>query len=175
MLTKPTSRNIEIAAEAITAAQFSRCGFDISVQYGPNQPEYDLIAVKDETILKISVKGSQDGGWGLTQSFIKNADYHGAIEAWLQKHKPNTIYSLVQFYGVDLNQLPRIYLARPSEIAERLHETSNGRGDTILWEEKTWSRGNAFGTTEKIPELWRFSYERIQELLNLKSQVVCNI
>lgn len=58
---KPSSRNIEIAAESITAAQFSRMGFDVSVQYGANQPEYDLVVVKDKWMVKVSVKGSQDG------------------------------------------------------------------------------------------------------------------
>jgi hypothetical protein len=63
-----TSRNVGVAAEAIAAAQFARCGFDVSVQYGANQPEYDLIVARGDALLKVSVKGSQDGGWGLTQS-----------------------------------------------------------------------------------------------------------
>ncbi|MFM7131891.1 MAG: group I intron-associated PD-(D/E)XK endonuclease, partial [bacterium] len=73
---------VATAAEAFAAAQFARCGWNISVQYGANQPEYDLVANDGERFLKISVKGSQDGSWGLTQSFIKNADYHGAAELW---------------------------------------------------------------------------------------------
>jgi len=75
--------HVATAAEAFAAAQFARCGWDVSVQYGANQPEYDLVAVDGEKILKISVKGSKDGAWGLTQSFISNADYHGAADAWL--------------------------------------------------------------------------------------------
>jgi len=77
------SWHVATAAEAFAAAQFARCGWDVSVQYGANQPEYDLVAVDGERILKISVKGSKDGAWGLTQSFISNADYHGAADAWL--------------------------------------------------------------------------------------------
>jgi len=34
---------VATAAEAIAAAQFARLGYDVSVQYGANQPEYDLI------------------------------------------------------------------------------------------------------------------------------------
>ena len=45
----------------VAAAQFARLGFDVSVQYGENQPEYDLIVARGELLLKISVKGSQDG------------------------------------------------------------------------------------------------------------------
>ena len=59
-----SSWHIGIAAEALVAAQFARYGIDVSVQYGANQPEYDLIATKGDKMLKISVKGSQDGSRG---------------------------------------------------------------------------------------------------------------
>lgn len=52
-----TSWQIATAAEAFAAAQFARCGWDVSVQYGANQPEYDLVAVCSDIMLKISVKG----------------------------------------------------------------------------------------------------------------------
>ncbi len=162
-----TPRNVGVAAEAICAAQFARCGFDISVQYGANQPEYDLIVAKDDNLLKVSVKGSKDGSWGLTQSFLKQANYHGAIEAWFKRHGSMTVFCLVQFKNVALAEMPRIYLARPSEIAQRLRDTANGRGDTILYENHTWStRASAAGTIERIPPTWRFSSERIHELLS---------
>jgi Holliday junction resolvase-like predicted endonuclease len=106
--------HVATAAEAIAAAQFARLGFDVSVQYGANQPEYDLMIDNGENTLKISVKGSQDGSWGLSQSELKklgNANYHGAADAWLARHKPRTILCLVQFNGVDLDAMPRIYLA----------------------------------------------------------------
>ena len=60
-----SSWHVGIAAEAYAAAILARYGYDISVQYGANQPEYDLIAHHKDKMLKISVKGSQDGGWGL--------------------------------------------------------------------------------------------------------------
>ena len=43
------------------------------LQYGANQPEYDLVAVDGDRTLKVSVKGSKDGGWGLTQLHTPNA------------------------------------------------------------------------------------------------------
>ena len=86
-----TSRHVGVAAEAFAAALFARCGLDISVQYGANQPEYDLIVVNGERMLKVSVKGSKDGGWGLTQSLLRDANYHGAVDSWLARHKPKTI------------------------------------------------------------------------------------
>src|SRR5260370_5861481 len=59
--------HVSVAAEAFAAALFARCGVDVAVQYGANQPEYDLVVSRDDKMLKVSVKGSQDGGWGLTQ------------------------------------------------------------------------------------------------------------
>lgn len=64
-----------------------------------------------EATLKVSVKGSQDGGWGLSQSQlskIKGANYHGAADAWLQRHKPRTVLCLVQFQGAALDQMPAV-------------------------------------------------------------------
>lgn len=166
MLDELTSRNVGVAAEAIAAAQFARCGFDVSVQYGANQPEYDLIVARGDRLLKVSVKGSKDGGWGLTQSFLKQADYHGAIEQWLKRHGSRTAFCLVQFKNVPVNEMPRVYLATPTEVAQRLRETANGRGDTILYEEHEWgARAKAAGTKERIPEEWRFSESRVNELL----------
>ena len=52
---KVSSWHIGVAAEAIAAAQFARFGYYVSVQYGANQPEYDLMAEIDDKILKISV------------------------------------------------------------------------------------------------------------------------
>lgn len=166
--------HIGVAAEAYAAALFARCGYDVSVQYGANQPEYDLMLAQGELMLKVSVKGSQDGSWGLTQGELtrvarttkQKAAYYEAIDAWLARHKPRTIFCLVQFKGVALDQVPRTYLAAPAEIAQRLRETASGRGDTILYEEHRWGpRAAGAGTVERIPEHWRFSPERIGELI----------
>lgn len=160
-----TSWQVATAAEAFAAAQFARCGWDVSVQYGANQPEYDLVAVDRDKMLKVSVKGSKDGGWGLTQSHIRNADYHGAADTWLEKHSSKTVFCLVQFKGIPVDSLRRMYLATPVEIAEWLKAAAAGRGDTILYEEHTWtSRAQAAGTTDSIPESWRFTHERLDEI-----------
>ena len=132
---------------------------------GANQPEYDLIVAKQTRLMKVSVKGSQDGGWALTQSLLKGADYHGAVQKWLERHGALTAFCLVQFKGVTLNELPRIYLASPGQIAQRLRETRKGQGDTILYESHTWGpRAIGFGTAEQIPDAWRFSGARVDEL-----------
>ncbi len=161
-----SSRHVGVAAEAVAAALFARAGFDVSVQYGANQPEYDLIVARGEALLKVSVKGSKDGGWGLTQTFLKNADYHAAADIWCAKHKPKTVVCFVQYKRIALVEMPRVYLATPAEVAERLRLAANGRGDTILHEDHTWGpRAHAAGQVERIPDTWRFSLDRINELL----------
>ena len=160
-----TSWQVATAAEAFAAAQFARCGWDVSVQYGANQPEYDLVAVDGERVLKVSVKGSQDGKWGLTQSYIENADYHGAADKWLAKHSKKTVFCLVQFKNTSIDELPRMYLTTPIEIADWLKKASAGRGNGILHEKQVWGpRAHAAGTTDEIPMSWKFTEKRLQEI-----------
>lgn len=157
---------VSVAAEAITAALFARAGYDVSVQYGANQPEYDLMIAKGDKMLKVSVKGSQDGGWGLTQSYMSDANYYAAADAWCKKHKPRTIVCLVQFKNVPIDKMPRVFLATPLNIAEHLKKSANGRGETILYEYKQWSdRAFGAGTIDKIPDEWEFSESRIAEMI----------
>ena len=57
-----TKYQVSTAAEAIAAAQFARLGCNVAVQYGANQPEYDLIISDvEQRTLPISVKGSRNG------------------------------------------------------------------------------------------------------------------
>lgn len=167
---KLTSWHVATAAEALAAAQFARFGFDVSVQYGANQPEYDLIVADGENVLKISVKGSQDGGWGLSQtqlSRIRNAQYHQAADDWCARHKIGTALCLVQFQGVADDQLPRLYLAWPSEIADRLKSASGGRGDTILYEDYVRGpKAAGAGTRETLPAHWKLTRERLIQMLS---------
>lgn len=116
-------------------------------------------------MLKVSVKGSQDGGWGLTQSYLHQADYHAAADTWLAKHTRKTAICLVQFKNVPPDLLPRMYLATPWEIADWLKAAARGRGDTIVFERHAWGpRAHAAGTTDTIPESWRFTEERLDEI-----------
>lgn len=166
MANRISSFHVGVAAEAFVAAQFARCGYDVSVQYGANQPEYDLMIAKNDKLMKISVKGSQDGAWGLTQGFLKKADYHRAANEWLNKHNKKTVFAFVQFKGVPLNESPRLYLALPAEIADVLKSISNGRGDSVLYEYIEWGKkANGYGTVDKIPAVWKFSPERIEQIL----------
>jgi Holliday junction resolvase-like predicted endonuclease len=164
---KFSSWHVSVAAEAIAAALFARHGLDVSVQYGANQPEYDLIVARGDELLKVSVKGSQDGGWGLSQSYLtpKKADYHDAADKWRARHKKRTVLCFVQFKDVLPDQMPRVYLATPEEVIQRLKSSGNGRGGTILYERFTHGpRARAAGQLEEIPLAWCFSYDRVQQM-----------
>lgn len=162
---KISSWHVGVAAEAYAAGILARYGYDVSVQYGANQPEYDLIAVSGDKLLKISVKGSQDGSWGLTQGYKKGCSYHEATSKWLASHGEKTIFCLVQFMGVSTDQHPRVYFATPKEIAERLNASAGGRGETILYENHSWGpKAAGKGTTDRIPDDWVASGLRLQYL-----------
>lgn len=159
--------HVGVAAEAYAAALFARCGYDVSVQYGANQPEYDLIAVSGDKMLKISVKGSQDGGWGLTQGYKKGCSYHEATAKWLSAHHNKTIFCLVQFQNTSECEMPRVYLASPKEIADMLDASAGGRGETVLREYHKWGpQAAASGTTDQIPEHWKFSKQRAEYMFD---------
>jgi hypothetical protein len=108
-----------------------------------------------------------DGSWGLCQSRPEKgkANYHGAIDQWVGRHNPRTIVCLVQFEGTPESKMPRVYLATAQEIGERLHAERKGNGDAILYEHHEWKRGKGAGTTEQISAHWRFSPERIDQLM----------
>ena len=162
---KVSSWHIGIAAEAFAAGLFARHGYNVSVQYGADQPGYDLLVEKNDAVLKVSVKGSQTGSWGLIQSFKKGRSYHEAADEWAANQNKMTVFCLVQFYEVDTLTMPRVYLALPGEIAEQLKKSRNGNGETILKENHEWKSGVGAGVTDKLPLYWRFSENRIEELL----------
>ena len=85
-----------MATKAFAAALFARRGYDVSVQYDANQPEYDLAIIRGERVLKVSGKDNSDGAWPLAAA-TENANYHSAIDGLLAKHKPRTVICLVQF------------------------------------------------------------------------------
>ena len=165
---KVDSWYIGIAAEAFAAALFARCGYNVSVQYGANQPEYDLMVAKgDDLFMKVSVKGSQDGAWGLTQSYKRGNTYFEATDKWLEKHGKKTVFCLVQFKGVEPLAMPRVYLALPREIGDELNKSRNGNGETVLREYHAWKQGIGSGSIDAIPQHWQFSVERIEQLLGM--------
>lgn len=159
-----TPRQCEIAAESFTASLLAQAGYDVLVQYGANQPHYDLVAVKDKRILLVSVKGSQDGGWMLASRYVKEGvNYHQAIDQWLTAQRDDIVFVLVQFQGVSIGQAPRVYVARPIEIAEQLRSHRNGKGHGALQEDLRRNHPKS-GYTDHTPKPSLFSHERINSI-----------
>jgi hypothetical protein len=170
---KSISWPITVGAKGIAAAQFARCGFDVLMQAGHDKPWYDLVVTKGGNLLKIAVKGSEDGRWCLAQPYqrsgsigSKSSDGLRAIDLWLDIHDSRTVCCLVQFEDVALNELPRIYLATPGEIAQRMRESAERLGDPVLYEQYEWiSPETGYAAIEALPSRWFFSDERIHELV----------
>lgn len=157
-------RQCEIAAESHAASLLARAGYDVMVQYGANQPDYDLIAVKGQHLLPISVKGSQDGGWMLAVKYkTKERGYHEAVDAWLARQRSDLVMFFVQFYKVALHEAPRAYIARCDEVAAVLKAHHAGAGHLALQED---SRRTAPKSKfdDKIPADWAFTPQRMDRL-----------
>jgi hypothetical protein len=160
------SYHVGVAAEACAALLFAQAEYEVLVQYGANQPGYDLVVARDTMSAKISVKGSQDGGWVLIASYKRDRTYHEAIDAWAAAHAdPEILYCFVQLKGVAFGQMPRIYLARLPEVVAYLKASCGGHGYTSLREAHKWARGKAGGTTDTIPPSWTMTKESITMLL----------
>ena len=93
------SYHVGIAAEAFAAGLLAHAGYEVLVQYGANQPLYDLLAVKGKRVLKVAVKGTQIPGWALTGGAKKDRSYAEAADAWLGKHGADLVFMFVQFQG----------------------------------------------------------------------------
>lgn len=169
---RSTSWPITVVAEGIAAAQFARCGFDVLVQANRDKPWYDLVVTRAGNLLKVSVKASDDGEWRLTSGYTRSGqaisaaafDARSAVDRWLASYGSRTVCCLVQFQGVAFDELPRIYLALPTEVAHAMRQTADRIGLCGVKERYEWTRS---GSTEleTMPDAWRFSPQRIEELL----------
>jgi len=160
-----SARQCEIAAESYTASLLARAGFDVLVQYGANQPDYDLVAEKDGRFLPISVKGSQDGGWMLAVRYVKpGVNYLEAIQAWLAAQRDDIVFFLVQFVNVGIDESPRVYVARPPEMASYMSSQRYGQGHGSLQEDFRRDHPKS-KYNHTMPTEWRFSESRIDRIL----------
>lgn len=77
----------------------------------------------------------------------------------------------MQFQGTADDEMPRMYLSSPSEIAEVLNASTGGRGETILYEYHEWGHCAAgYGTIDSIPERWKFTVERVRYMFESYGQ-----
>jgi hypothetical protein len=158
-----TSRQCEVAAESYSTCLLAQSGYDVFVQYGARQEDFDLVATKGERTLRISVKGTQDGGWMLAVGYLgPGVNYLAAINQWLEAQPKELVYMFVSFL-VPTGEAPRVYLARPSEIAEQMKGQSSGQGKAVLREDTPMHHPRS-KYKDKIPGSWHFSTERIDAI-----------
>ena len=167
-----TTHQVSVAAESFAATLLAQSEYNVSVQYGANQPEYDLIAEGRMGIAKISVKGSQDGGWALAISWKNEQNtYHQAIEDWFNDQKPDVLFIFVQFRGVSVGDLPRSYLATAREVADQMKAQRHGQGHLALREDYLRDHPRS-RIDDKIPETWIFTKNRADQLI-AQSRIGC--
>jgi hypothetical protein len=159
--------HIKIAAEAFAAGLLAHAGYDVLIQYGANQPDYDLSITKLNHLARISVKGTQLPGWLLASSYVREANYIRAADEWLQAQGDSLIFFLVSFYEVPLGKCPDCFVATAQEIAQQLKRQRGGLGHGALALNKQRMRGAGAGTTDSIPETWQFSAKRLKELVGV--------
>src|SRR6185437_4699012 len=172
-VSKSPSWPIAIGAEGIAAAQFARCGFDVLVQAGRDKPWYDLVVTRGGNLLKISVKASENGEWSLTSGYTRKVaeingmrtDSRSAIDMWRSGCGSRTVCCLVQFEGVAIDELPRIYLASPDEIAAAMHDTAQRTGRCTLLEHYEWTAPEGVRHLQILPAAWHFSPQRVFDLV----------
>lgn len=159
---------VGVAAEAFAAGVFAQAGLSVFVQYGANQPGYDLVVTneQDDTpgirTIHVSVKGSSDGGWKLAAPEV-NVSVEDSLKSW-QEDNQGYVFCFVQFEEVSLGEMPRIYLATAEEVAECLKTHYFGNITGVLIEEWTRVNGPHKGKTQNIPDTWQISQHRINEM-----------
>jgi hypothetical protein len=162
-----TSYHVKIAAEAFAAGLFAHAGYNVLIQYGADQPTYDLVLGKGATLARISVKGTQLPGWGLAGRYVQNADYLRAADAWLRRQGQDLIFCFVSFYKIPLGKCPDCFLATAQGIACQLKRQCGGRGHGSLSLKREISRGAGAGSTDEVPQEWRFSATRATALIGV--------
>jgi hypothetical protein len=153
---------VSVAAESQAAAVFAQAGYSVFVQYGANQPGYDLAVSNSSKTILVSVKGSQNGGWILTS---KNSDstYESALADWKQRHE-RFVFCFVQYQDISLGLMPRIYLALGKDVAEHLKTGNWGKINLSLIEYKMITKGKRKGLVQSVPTDWALSEKRIHAL-----------
>ncbi len=160
-----TKYQCAIAGEGAAMCALAQAGYDVLVQPRAGLPIFDQVARKGPRTLDISVKASQDGGWVLSVR-NKGETPLSAIDRWYERQagagnadlcNRNLVFILVQFLNVNPGHGPRIYVARPSEIAAHLRALRGGQGSSSLPERL----GNKVGA---IPQTWVFSQHRIDTI-----------
>lgn len=152
-----------IAAESFAAGVFAQAGYSVFVQYGANQPGFDLVVSNGNKPVQISVKGSTSGGWFLT-SKKKDGTYEQSYDQWVQKNK-GLVFCFVQFLNTKPGEMPRLYLASGNEVTKELATHYYGELCLELIEHRIRRKGKYKDKVQQLPPEWKMNEQRIAEVL----------
>jgi hypothetical protein len=158
-----TPHQCDVASKSYTTCLLAQSGYDVlSHHSGLNHPPYDLIALKNGHSIPFCVRGSVDGRWMLTVRYVRGT-YIAAIDKWLSIQLTEIVYAFVTFANTQVGEAPRVYIARPAEIAKQLKSQCFGRGHGVLHEDtQVYSPGSRY--KDKVPSGWLYSTHRINTL-----------
>jgi hypothetical protein len=115
--------HVSISAEGFVCGALAHCGYDVLVQYGANQPLYDLVAIRGRQRLLINVKGSSQKAWKLTQPKKAAPKRNNGITIpqayaiWKRRYARNALFALVYFPpNLSKGTAPEIYMVSKKEI-----------------------------------------------------------
>lgn len=160
-------QQVSVAAESFAAGVFAHAGYSVFVQYGANQPGYDLVVSNDTKAIHVSVKGNSIGGWMLTS---KNAagTYASALQEWTAANR-TFVFCFVSFTNLEVGQMPRMYIADGNEVGEFLKTHGFGEIALSLVEHKAPTRGPNKGKTMQVNPDWLMTQKRIDEVFKSKA------
>jgi len=152
-----------VAAEAFAAGVLAHSALSVFVQYGANQPGYDLLVSDGNDSVMVSVKGSTDGWWVLAVK-DKTDTYQEVLDRWVSANC-RYAFCLVQFSGVEPGTMPPMYFATGDEIGVELRTHHFGEVSLALAKHRAPTRGKNKSKTMGIPPSWRMTEERIREVV----------
>jgi Holliday junction resolvase-like predicted endonuclease len=164
-INRMTKHQVDVAAESLAASLLSQAGYEVFVQYGANQPGFDLVAIREKRTLRVSVKGTQVKGWCFSGGDKeKGITYAEAADKWLTRQNIELVFVFVQFYRIKIGEMPDVYVARPHEVSAHVKRGKGGAGDSTLRWNHTWTRGIAKGITDTPQDKWKFTQARIDSV-----------
>ena len=100
----------------------------------------------------------------LAVRYVKpGVNYRAAIDKWLSVQRDDVVYIFVQFLHVPLGLAPRVYVARPPEIAVQLKAQCSERGPGSL-QENTPRDSPRSKYKDMVPPFWSYSIGRIDSI-----------
>ena len=93
--------------------------------------------------------------------YKKGRNWIETAKEWLTNQPEEVVMFFVQFKDIEFASPPRMYLARANEVANHLLRGRSGNASTCLLENYSYKKGIGKETTDKMPDSWVCSEERI--------------